>query len=113
MNIKSFLPKSIVSKAFEYNSELSWRLADIEDLALVLKQNHVVVLGGEVWQVESGAPNIGSDIYNWSFREKNTEESWDSYVDNSLIEMGRFIKGLPEDKVNENTYINIQMLKNE
>jgi len=112
MNMKSLLPPSILSKAFEFNSELAWKPEDVSELAFILKEKQIAVLGGEVWQKKGDAPTIGSDVYHWSSTQKNNNEAWDDYVDRTLSEMNNFVKGLPNEIVlNKDTYINIEMTR--
>ena len=54
---------------------------------------------------------IGSDIYQWTARQKGISESWESYVGSTLKEMSNFIENLPKEKVlDQNTYINIEII---
>lgn len=111
MDIKSFLPSSILSKAYEYNSEYAWKPEDIVELSSILKEKKIAVLGGEVWEKTIEGPMISSDIYQWAAMQKSDSESWEEYVDSTLKEMSNFIEKLSMERVLEqNTYINIEMI---
>lgn len=111
MDIKSLLSSSILSKAYEYNSEYAWKPEDISELSLILKEKKIAVLGGEIWEKTAEGPMIGSDIYQWTARQKSNNEFWESYVDSTLREMSNFIENLPKEKsLDQNTYINIEMI---
>lgn len=117
MKIKSILPASLLSKAYEYNSEYAWKLEDILELALMLRQNKIAVLGGELWKRTEKGPFIDSDLYQWNAREQGNareqdkNESWENYVDYTLKAMDDFIKNLPKEKIlDKDLYLNVQMM---
>ncbi|HTE48572.1 MAG TPA: Imm40 family immunity protein [Candidatus Paceibacterota bacterium] len=110
MNIKLLLPASIISKAYEFNSEYAWRPEDIAELASILRGKRIAVLGGEVWEKTDNGPTISPNIYQWSYKKKDDNESWNDYVDQTLKELIKFTENIQKEKLsNKDIYINVEM----
>jgi hypothetical protein len=104
------LPESLISRAYEFSSELAWRPQDLSALAEVLRIKKIPVLGGEVWIKSSDGPMIPSDVHHWSV-EKKESESEDDFADRSVEEMVKFGEGLASEfKLKEDwssVYVNL------
>src|SRR5258708_4486045 len=96
MEIKSLLPESLLSRAYEFNSEFAWRPEDLRAVADELREKNIAVLGGEVWLKTDSGPMITSDIYQWSI-EKNANQRPQEFASRSLDEMIKFGESLSRE----------------
>jgi len=86
------MPEQAVSKAFKaLNGEYAWRRSDVATAARVIVEEHLAIVGGEVWVVEgslfcalSPRREGGWTVIAWDAPERDAGESWAHYAHRSL-----------------------------
>jgi hypothetical protein len=114
MDMKSLLSDSLVSRAYEFNSEFAWRPEDLPAIAEFLRESKVAILGGEVWIKTDSGPMIPSDVYQWAV-EKRGDETPGEFANRSISEMLKFGQSLHSEPGLEekwsNVYVNLQVVE--
>ena len=80
----TILPNELLRKGFSLREdigvyEIAWRYSDIMEVLNIVKDKKMVILGGDVYELDNKIPFPTYD--SWSFSEKNYKKSFDKAVE--------------------------------
>lgn len=84
----NILPEKLLNKGFFLREcigvyEIGWKYSDIMEVLIIIKENKMIVLGGDVYELNNNEITITYD--NWSFSGNDFIKSFEKaieYIDN-------------------------------